>query len=72
MTGDGELDEGQVWKSLATIHKYNLHNLIIIVDHNKIQLDGNNAEIKDLEPIGLKFKAFGFEVLEVNATIYLK
>jgi transketolase len=66
MTGDGELDEGQVWESLATIHKYNLHNLIIIVDHNKIQLDGTNAEIKDLEPIGLKFKAFGFEVLEVN------
>ncbi|MGV8172105.1 MAG: transketolase [Candidatus Woesearchaeota archaeon] len=66
MTGDGELDEGQIWESLATIHKYNLHNLIIIVDHNKIQLDGTNAEIKDLEPLGQKFKAFGFDVLDVD------
>lgn len=66
MLGDGELDEGQVWESLATIHKYNLHNLIIIVDHNKIQLDGTNAEIKNLEPLDAKFKAFGFEVLEVD------
>jgi len=66
MTGDGELDEGQVWESLATIKKYNLHNLIIIVDHNKIQLDGTNAEIKNLEPLPAKFKAFGFEVLEVD------
>jgi transketolase len=66
ITGDGELDEGQVWESIATIHKYNLHNLIIIVDHNKIQLDGTNAEIKDLMPLDLKFKAFGFEVLEVD------
>jgi len=66
MLGDGELDEGQVWESLATIYKYNLHNLILIIDHNKIQLDGTNAEIKDLEPLDLKFKAFGFEVLEVD------
>lgn len=66
MTGDGELDEGQIWESLATIHKYNLHNLIIIVDHNKIQLDGTNAEIKNLDPLAPKFKAFGFEVLEVD------
>jgi transketolase len=64
--GDGELDEGQVWESLATIKKYNLNNLILIVDHNKIQLDGTNAEIKNLEPLGEKFKAFGFEVLDVN------
>ncbi len=66
MLGDGELDEGQVWESLATIHKYNLHNIILIVDHNKIQLDGTNAEIKNLEPLDAKFKAFGFEVIEVD------
>jgi len=66
MLGDGELDEGQIWESLATIHKYNWSNLIIIVDHNKIQLDGTNAQVKDLEPLDQKFKAFGFEVLEVD------
>lgn len=66
MLGDGELDEGQVWESLATIQKYNLSNIIIIVDHNKVQLDGSNLEIKNLEPLNAKFKAFGYEVLEVN------
>jgi len=66
MLGDGELDEGQVWESLATIHKYNLANLIIIIDHNKIQLDGTNLEIKDLESLSAKFKAFGFDVLEID------
>jgi len=66
MLGDGELDEGQVWESLATIKKYNLSNLIIIVDHNGIQLDGTNSEIKDLEPLAQKFKAFGFEVIEID------
>jgi transketolase len=66
MLGDGELDEGQVWESLATIKKYNLSNLIIIIDHNKIQLDGTNTEVKNLEPLDVKFKAFGFEVLEVD------
>jgi transketolase len=66
MLGDGELDEGQIWESLSTIHKYNLNNLIIIIDNNKIQLDGTNAEIKNLEPLAAKFKAFGFEVLEID------
>jgi transketolase len=66
MTGDGELDEGQIWESLATIQKYKLNNLIIIVDHNRMQLDGTNAEIKNLDPLGPKFKAFGFEVLETD------
>lgn len=66
LIGDGELDEGQVWESLATIKKYNLSNLIIILDNNKIQLDGTNLEIKNLEPVSNKFIDFGHEVLEVN------
>lgn len=66
LMGDGELDEGQVWESLATIKKYNISNLIIIIDNNKIQLDGFNKDIKDLEPLSVKFKSFGHEVLEVD------
>jgi transketolase len=66
MIGDGELDEGQIWESLATIKKYNWSNLIIILDHNNIQLDGTNKDIKNLEPLHDKFKAFGYEVLEVD------
>lgn len=66
LLGDGELDEGQVWESLATIKKYNISNLITIIDNNKIQLDGTNADIKNLEPLNSKFKDFGHEVLEVD------
>lgn len=66
MLGDGELNEGQVWESLATIKKYNISNLIIIIDNNGIQLDGSNKEIKNLEPLKSKFIDFGHEVLEVN------
>jgi transketolase len=64
--GDGELDEGQVWESLATIKKYNISNLIIIIDNNGVQLDGHNKEIKDLSPLNSKFKDFGHVVLETD------
>ncbi len=66
LLGDGELDEGQVWESLATIKKYRLANLIAIIDHNNIQLDGTTADIKDLEPLAEKLRAFGHTVLEVD------
>lgn len=66
MLGDGELDEGQVWESLATIKKYEISNLILIIDNNRIQLDGSNKEIKDLEPLNSKFRDFGHEVIEVD------
>jgi len=66
MLGDGELDEGQVWESLATIKKYSLNNLIMIVDNNNIQLSGTTHDIKDLESLNQKFLAFGYEVLECD------
>ena len=66
MLGDGELDEGQVWEALATIRKYRLNNLIIIVDNNKVQLDGSNVEVKDMEILKDKFLSFNHEVLEVD------
>ena len=66
MLGDGELDEGQVWESLATIKKYSLNNIIIIIDNNKIQLDGTNLEIKNLEPLREKFASFNYYVLEIE------
>ncbi len=74
LMGDGELDEGQVWESLATIKKYDISNLIIIIDNNGIQLDGSNKDIKDLEPLSAKLNDFGHEVIEfdghdINAVI---
>jgi len=66
LMGDGELEEGQVWEAAMTSSHYKLKNLCVIIDRNSLQIDGSTEDIKSIEPIDLKFKAFGWEVLEVN------
>ncbi len=66
LLGDGELDEGETWEAALTSSHYHLSNLTAIIDHNRIQLDGFTSDIKNTEPIGDKFKAFGFKVMEVD------
>jgi transketolase len=62
MTGDGELQEGQIWESLQPAANEGLGNLIAIVDHNKYQSDSTVASVSDLGNIEQKFRAFGWEV----------
>ena len=64
--GDGEIQEGQVWEAAMCAGFYKVDNLIAFVDNNKLQLDGSLEEIMSSYPIGDKFKAFGWNVLEVN------
>ena len=65
--GDGEIEEGQIWEAAMTSVKYKLDNLCLIVDNNNLQIDGKVSEVKSaLYPIDEKFKAFGFEVFEVD------
>lgn len=64
--GDGELNEGQVWEAVMLAAKYQLDNLVAIVDYNKLQLDGTTEEIMPLEPLSLKWKAFNWEVVSIN------
>lgn len=66
LTGDGELNEGQVWEALMHAGKEELHNLIMIVDRNGIQIDGYTKDIMPLEPLAEKFAAFNFDVQEVD------
>lgn len=66
LMGDGELDEGQVWEAVLTSAHYKLDNLCGIVDYNKFQIDGRIEEVKALEPLGDKWQAFGWEVLEID------
>ncbi len=66
VTGDGELDEGQVWEALMHAGKEQLHNLIVIVDRNGIQIDGYTEGVMPLEPLHEKFAAFNFDVQEVD------
>jgi transketolase len=62
LTGDGELQEGQIWESLISAVNYELKELTIIVDHNKLQSDTFVKQVSDLGDLVSKFKAFGCRV----------
>jgi len=60
--GDGELNEGVIWEAVMSAAKYNLTNLITIIDHNGVQLDGTTGEIMPSGDLAAKFAAFGCAV----------
>ncbi|WP_076792526.1 transketolase C-terminal domain-containing protein [Chlorobium sp. KB01] len=62
LTGDGELQEGQIWESLVSAANDGLSDLIVIVDHNKIQSDTLVSKVSDLGDLEAKFAAFGWHV----------
>jgi len=66
LTGDGELNEGQIWEALFLAGKEQLNNLILIVDRNGIQIDGYTKDVMPLEPLAEKFESFNFDVQEVD------
>lgn len=63
--GDGELDEGQVWEAAMTASHHSLDRVVAIVDRNYFQLTGGTEEILSKEPLADKWRAFGWEVIEV-------
>ncbi len=65
--GDGELQEGQVWEAAMYASAKGLDNLVAVVDNNNLQIDGTVAEVNSPYPITEKFKAFGWNVLEIDA-----
>ncbi len=66
LLGDGELQEGQVWEAAMFAGARKLDNLVVIVDNNNLQIDGEIGEICSPYPISDKFKAFNFHVINVN------
>ena len=66
LTGDGELDEGQVWEAAMTAAKYHLNRLTVFVDRNRCQIDGTTEAVMDLEPLDQKWAAFGWHVQIVD------
>lgn len=66
MTGDGELQEGQIYEALQTAVHQGITNLIMIVDHNKVQSDKRVSEITELGELELKFRSFGWHVARCN------
>lgn len=71
LTGDGELQEGQFWESLATAARRTDGRLTVIVDHNKIQSDTYVADTSDLGDLESKFRAFGWEVHRCDGHDYV-
>ncbi len=66
LTGCGELDEGQNWEAFLTGSKYRLNHLTVIVDYNKIQLDGTNDEILPLGDLAQKVASFNWNVIQCD------
>jgi len=68
--GDGELQEGQVWEAMMAAAHYKLDNLTVFLDHNGLQIDGKITEVMSPEPVVIKFLAFGWNVIVINAHDY--
>lgn len=66
IVSDGELDEGSNWEAILFAPQHKLDNVVLIVDYNKIQSFGKTDEILSLDPLGEKFKAFNWKVVEID------
>jgi transketolase len=66
LLGDGELQEGQVWEAAMTSAHYKLDNLCALIDSNGLQIDGPTAKVMNVEPITDKWRAFGWEVVDID------
>jgi len=70
LLGDGEIQEGMVWEAVMAAAHYKLDNLMAFVDYNGLQIDGKIKEVMSPEPIADKFRAFGWEVLQIDGHDY--
>ncbi|MEN6419683.1 MAG: transketolase [Clostridiaceae bacterium] len=66
LLGDGECCEGSVWEAAMSISHFKLTNVITVVDRNRLMIDGRTEDVMSLEPFADKWRAFGFEVIEIN------
>lgn len=64
LLGDGEIQEGQIWEAAMAAAHFRVENLTAILDYNRVQLDGNVADIMGVEPVAKKWCAFGWEVVD--------
>ncbi len=64
--GDGELNEGNVWEAAMLAAKYQLHNVVAIIDRNNIQIDGPTETVMPLEDLSAKWESFGWHVIEID------
>lgn len=70
LVGDGESEEGQIWEAAMAAAHYKLDNLTAILDFNGLQIDGKITDVMNPTPFDTKFKAFGWNVIEVDGHDY--
>lgn len=66
VTGDGELDEGNIWEAAMFAGKYKLSQLVVFIDRNNIQIDGSTDDVMPLEDLRGKWESFGWHVQEID------
>ncbi len=66
LVGDGESEEGEIWEAAMAAHHYKNDNLCAVIDVNGLQIDGKTDDVIGPNPLGDKFAAFGWHVIEVN------
>jgi len=66
LLGDGETQEGEVWEAAMSAAHYKLDNLTAFIDRNKLQISGDVEKVMSIEPAADKWRAFGWNVLEIN------
>ena len=66
LLGDGEIQEGQVWEAAMLASHHKLDNLLVIVDNNNLQVDGEITKVNSPYPIDKKFEAFNFHVINID------
>ncbi len=70
LTSDGEHQEGNTWEAIMLAGKLKINNLTVIIDRNNIQIDGFTENVMPIEPLGEKYEAFNWHVLEIDGHNY--
>jgi len=66
LTGDGELQEGQIWEALMAGAQYRLDNLCAIVDNNGLQIDGRCSDVMCVDDVGTRIRSFNWHVIDID------
>jgi transketolase len=66
LLGDGECDEGSVWEAAASAAHYSLNNLVVIIDKNRIQYDGETKDVLSMDPLPEKWESFGWDTVTID------
>ena len=70
LMGDGECNEGSVWEAAMCAARFDLSNLVLIIDRNRLQSYGSDLEVMNMGDMAEKFRAFGCNVQEIDGHDY--